>query len=483
MRARLLLLAGALAAFGASLGSGFHFDDYAIFSDPALGAANGWLQVWAPRQTRPLTYFTFWLNRQIGGGDPLGYHLFNLALHLGAAALAWACLRRLLPERPALIAAALFAIHPIQSEAVDYVWARGILLAALLCFASLWNWLEGRRWAAVAWFAAALLAKEECAAFPLFLAWIEYRRGAASKAPRAWGPIAAMLVLALAAGARVIYAIAVTPGAPAGLHAGISPVTYLLAQGHVILRYLQLAILPWGFTIDPAVSTARWPGVAGWLVLAVALVLAWRKAPASIFTWIVAGFLLLLPSSSIFPAADLAADRRMYLPMFAFAAALALALDRVPFNAVLAVVGVILMGLSVQRTIVWMSDQSLWREAMERAPEKTRPKIQLARALPASQALELLNRARLAAPHDPAIAAETGKILLSEGQPDAALDEFGRALALDPANPQYLNNRGVALQALGQTEAARADFVRALQLAPDLAEARENLAKLPPATQ
>jgi Flp pilus assembly protein TadD len=87
--------------------------------------------------------------------------------------------------------------------------------------------------------------------------------------------------------------------------------------------------------------------------------------------------------------------------------------------------------------------------------------MQLARALPAAKALELLNRTRLEWPHEPAIAAEVGRILLSEGQADAALEEFGRALALDPMNAQYVNNRGVALQAMGQTEAARADFVRA----------------------
>src|SRR5438067_3730294 len=133
MRARLLLLAAALAAFGASLGSGFHFDDYAIFSDPLLGSASGWRAVWGLRQTRPLTYLTFWLNRQIGGGDPLGYHLLNLALHLGAVVLAWECLRRLIGERAAFIAAAIFAIHPLQAEAVDYIWGRSIVLAALLC--------------------------------------------------------------------------------------------------------------------------------------------------------------------------------------------------------------------------------------------------------------------------------------------------------------------------------------------------------------
>src|SRR5664279_3854977 len=148
MRARLLLLAGALVAFGASLGSGFHFDDYAIFSDPALTALGGWLDIWSWRQTRPLTYLTFWLNYQVGGGDALVYHLLNLALHLGAAILAWECLRRLLPERAALIAAALFAVHPIQAEAVNYVWGRSIVLATLLTLASLFAWTKGRRWVA-----------------------------------------------------------------------------------------------------------------------------------------------------------------------------------------------------------------------------------------------------------------------------------------------------------------------------------------------
>src|SRR5271165_7699016 len=122
MRARLLLLAAALVAFGASLGSGFHFDDYAIFSDRALTSPGGWLDIWTLQQTRPLTYLTFWLNYQVGGQDPLGYHLLNLALHAGAVLLLYECLRRLIPEPAALAAAAIFAVHPIQAEAVNYIW-------------------------------------------------------------------------------------------------------------------------------------------------------------------------------------------------------------------------------------------------------------------------------------------------------------------------------------------------------------------------
>ncbi len=242
MRTRLFLLAAALIAFGASLGSGFHFDDYAIFSNPVLTSPSGWAGVWSLRQTRPLTYFTFWLNYQVGGGDPLGYHLVNLALHLGVVLLLFECLRRLVPETVAVVAAAIFAVHPIQAEAVDYVWGRAIVLATLLSLAAFYEWIQGREWAAVAWFAAALLAKEEVAAFPVALAVLPKTKGRAGGAPF-W----CMVGLSAAAGARVIWAISVTPG----VSAGISPWNYLLAQGTVILRYLRLVVVPYGFTVDP----------------------------------------------------------------------------------------------------------------------------------------------------------------------------------------------------------------------------------------
>ena len=473
MRARFLLIAAALAAFGASLGSGFHFDDYAIFSDPVLTSPWGWLQVWGWRQTRPLTYLTFWLNYQAGGQDALGYHVLNLLLHLGAVLLAYECLRRLLPQRAALAAAALFAVHPLQAEAVDYVWGRSIVLAALLCFAALLCWITGRPWAAVACFAAALLAKEECAAFPLVLAMLPAR-------PRGRSHIAVMLGLSVAAGARVVYAAAVTPGALAGLRAGISPWKYLLAQGPVILRYLRLLIVPYGFTVDAGIHVpAVWVGVPAWAAMAALAALLWRYRRQPWATWLLAGLILLIPSSSIFPAADLSADRRMYLPMLGFAAAAGWLLTRVRTPALAAVVVVALTGVSMGRTQVWMTEERLWREAVRRAPEKVRPKIQLSRAVPAAEALELLAEARNLAPYDPAVAAETGKILLSEGQPAGALEEFGRALALDPLDARNFNNRGVALYALGQTAAAREDFERALRMDPGLTEARQNLEKLP----
>ena len=483
MRERLLLVCAAAIAFGASLGSGFHFDDYAIFSDPALTSPSGWAGVWRIGQTRPLTYLTLWMNYQAGGREPLGYHAVNLALHLAVVLLAYECLRRLLPARAALIAAAIFAAHPMQAEAVNYVWARSIVLAAAFCLLSLRAWLDGQPWRAVAWFAAALLAKEECAAFPLVLALvppmpIQPGNGPAADlrltARQRIAALAAAMTLSVLAAGRVLLAISATPGAPAGARAGITPWEYLLAQGGVTLRYLRMTVVPYGFTVDPEIAIPPlWVGLLAWAGIAALAALAWRRFGQE-GRWVLAGLLLLLPSSSVFPAADLAADRRMYLPMLAFAAALGTILSRwKPAVAAALVLCLALVGAA--RTRVWSSEETLWREAVRRAPGKARPRIQLARAVGPPEALALLSEARNLAPDDAAVASEMGMALLRQNRTADALAEFGRALALAPADARNYNNRGVALSMLGQTEAARQDFLRALAIDPCQQDAHDNL--------
>jgi tetratricopeptide (TPR) repeat protein len=258
------------------------------------------------------------------------------------------------------------------------------------------------------------------------------------------------------------------------VQSAITPWHYFLAQGPVIWRYLRLLIIPYGFTVDPEIAIPpAWLGIGAWIALAALTAFAWRRSP-----WIVAGFLLLIPSSTIFPAADLAADRRIYFPLAAFAACAGLLLTRIRPKTIAAVVVIALTALAFARTQVWMTDESLWREAVRRAPDKVRPKIQLARQMPPDEALSLLGDARRLAPNDPEVATETGKVLLAANRPAEALAEFGRALALNPRDARNYNNRGVALQALGQTEAARQDFARALAIDPNLTAARENLTRL-----
>jgi tetratricopeptide (TPR) repeat protein len=457
LREKAILVAAAVAAFGMSLAGPFHLDDFSIFSDPVLTSPGGWWEVWRPLQTRPLTYFTFWINYSLGG-----YHLLNLALHLGAVLLAFSVLGRLLGRRAALIAAAIFAIHPIQAEAVNYIFARGILLATLLCLVSMHAWLGGRHWLAVAWFAAALAAKEECVAFPLVLVLLNLAVVRSL-------PIAAMLSLSLAAGLRVIWATSVIAGAGSGAGSAVAAREYFVAQGGVILRYFRLLIAPYGFTLDPQVASFAPAWIA---VLALALIAVLRRD-----RWFLAGLVLLLPSSSVFPASDLAADRRMYLPLVAFAAAAAPLLQRVRARW-LAGAGLLLVALSAERTFVWSSEERLWSEAVARAPAKVRPRIQLARAVGGARGERLLQEAGVLAPEDSAVPAELGRLRLESGRPELALADFGRALALAPNDPKAFNNRGTALAALGQREAAVADFERALDRDPCLFDARFNLLRL-----
>ncbi len=437
--------------------------------------------MWKPIQTRPLTWFSYWLNYQTGGSNPVGYHIVDLALHLGCVVMLLAGLRQLVSARVALIATLVFAVHPIQTQAVAYVFARGTLLSTLLCLVSLWFWLKDRLWVAVAFFGLALLAKEEGAAFPLFLMTLEFggwHRSTLAARKKAW---AAMLALSVAAGVRVMYVATIVRDAGIGAGSGVSPLSYLSIQGVAILRYIAMLLVPWGFTVDPEIASPLMWRIAAWVMLLLAIGVALRFRRAGF--WFLGGLLLLAPSSSFFPAADLAADRRMYLPMIAFSMCAALMIET-RRREVLAIVFVILTAISIRNSYIWNSEQSLWSEAVARAPGKVRPKIQLARALAPDESLPLLMDAQRIAPGDPDVASEQGRAYLQLGRPGDALAAFGRALALAPRDASAVNNRGVALLALGQTEAAKGDFERALKLNPCLFDARLNLqhvgSKAPP---
>lgn len=416
------------------------------------------------------------MNHELGDGNPAGYHAVNLALHLIAILLLWDALGRLLPPPARLIATAIFAVHPFQAEPVNYIFARSTLLAAVLCLAALRSWTRGRTWIAVVWFGAALLAKEECVAFPVLLFLLSLPLSRKSKELR---PIATMFALSFAAGLRVLFAVQATPGSGAGAQAAVTSKSYLLTEGEVILRYFRMLALPWGFTVDPDISVAKlWLGLLAWLAVLGLAVLAWRtlhRSPAGI--WFLGGLALLLPSSSIFPANDLAADYRMYLPMIGFAAFIGLLLQRVrPIY--LSAAFLVLVYLSFVRTSVWQTEESLWSDAVEKAPAKIRPRIQLARAVEPTRALGILEQARQLAPDDPQIPSEEGRVYLNLGNPGQALVEFGRALALAPRSAEALNNRGAALLALNQKDAAVQDFERALALDPCQFNARLNLRRL-----
>ena len=453
MPPRALLSVAVLLAFGASITHGFHFDDYSVIHGP----------VWQAWQTRPLTWLSFAMNAAISI-HPALWHAVSLAAHLAAVLLLYQLLLRFMSPTAALLGAAVFAVHPIQAESVAYVYSRATLFSTALCIAAGLLWLRGRLWFAVGCFAMAMLAKEDCASVPLVILLLD-RRNIRSRI----GPIAVMFAIAIATAFRTLAVTRAITGSGAGFTAGISPQAYMLNQGYVIVRYLRLIFAPYGFSIDPEIHVSMTLALISWVAVAALAIFAARRQ-----RWILAGLILLIPSSSVFPLADLAADHRMYLPMAAFAGCAGVWLAKLPRALGVAIV-LLLIGISAQRMTVWAGDEKLWSEAVEQAPGKLRPHIQLSRALPPTRALTELNETQARYPDNPAVEAELGRVYLELGHPELALAEFGKVLAQEPGDAHAINNRGVALRALGQEDAARQDFERALKIDGCLADARQNL--------
>ena len=400
---------------------------------------------------------------------------------------------RLVGRRAAIVATVVFAVHPVQTEPIAYVFGRATLLAALFCLLSWRAWNDGNRWRAVAYFTAALLAKEEAIAFPVFLAGYEWMRRRAGplggRSDIEWSrmmrPLAAALGIGMLATTRLFYAALVTKGAGIAVGLGeITPGTYFLTQGRAVWEYLRLMVWPAGLNFDRDFRlSTEWDAVTlgAWVTLAAVVIAScWslRKWPGAF--WLLGGLVLLVPTSGIIPLADLMAERRLYLPLLSLSLAIGIIGARAPRYTV-PVLALLLSGLSFQRSWVWHSEESLWRDTVAKSAAKVRPKIQLARALGAKQPpardeqLRLLDEARSLAPHDPDVATEIGVVYLQMGRPSDASREFSVALTASPYDPQALANYGAALYALGRGEEAADTFRTALRINPCNFDARNNL--------
>ncbi|MFO1408978.1 MAG: hypothetical protein U1F06_01170 [Steroidobacteraceae bacterium] len=436
--AALVALAALIGAtWWPALGAGFQFDDFnVIVADARVQSLAAWWQ--ALPGIRPLLKLSYALNHAAGAG-PRGFRLVNVAIHAAnaclVATLLWRRARRHgLAAGTAMLATALatlvFALHPVQTEAVTYVSGRSVSLAALPCLLALACWLRAvdagsaqvpRRRAARAWrggallaFAAALGVRETAVVLPLALLLWSATEPEASQArargalpplspppplpPPArpdWRGLAPLFALAL-------LALAVACLWPAyrrllDTSLAIRPVgVNLMTQAHA-LGYLALQLLrPWGMNADPALPvTARLDlatallGLA-WLLLAAGGFAARRRHPALAFglLW----FLVwLAPTNSLLPRYDVANDRQLYLalvgPAWLLGCGLAaggrrLAL-RAPASAVAAVarggalllpaaLAAVLTTATLQRNRVYADEITFWEDVAARTPGNAR---------------------------------------------------------------------------------------------------------------
>ena len=396
------LIALVFAIWWPALGTSFQFDDFnVIVADARVHSVAAWLA--SMPGIRPLLKLSYALNYGAGSG-PRGFRLVNVAIHAVNACLVGALLwrrsrRHGLARGAAAMATAfatlVFALHPVQTEAVTYVSGRSASLAALPCLLALAAWLASRdaagRAAALAWrglsllaFALALGVKETTIVLPCaLLLWsaTEPRALGAAPAWRALLPLFALAALALAVALlwppyrRLLdTSLAIRP-------LGVN----LMTQAHALGYLAAQLVRPWRMNADPALpATTQLDAptallALAWIAIAVTGLALLRRKPAVAFglLW----FLLwLLPTNSLLPRYDVANDRQLYLalvgPAWLFGLGIAAASRRFALRWLPAVatvvIGALLALATLQRNQVYVDEIHFWQDVVRKSPASPR---------------------------------------------------------------------------------------------------------------
>jgi len=439
---------------------------------------------------RPVVALSFAANHRLGGVLTWGYHAVNVVIHVLAAMVLFGLVRRTLEiERfrdrfarssrwLAFAVALLWEVHPLQTESVTYIVQRSESLMGLFYLLTFYCALRAHsstrpaRWRAGAVVACALGmgSKEVMATAPVLIvlferAFLFESFGLAFR--RQWkfySQLAATWAILLAfSPLRVTNA-----SAGFGLKE-LSPREYAQSQFGVITHYLRISFWPSGLCLDYLWPVARRTGeilpAATFVgILLVATFWAARRWPAIGFLglWF---FLILAPTSTIVPIADLAFDHRMYLSLAALVAIVVIGTyvgaerlsARIPrlsgpiswtvgavFVAVVASLGL----LTHQRNFVFADVERFWRDNVNKAPENQRAVTNL------------------------------GTILWRQGRFDESRKLLERALEIAPRYPLALNNLGYSLYREGKLGESKGFFMRAIRADPDYASPRLNLGNL-----
>jgi protein O-mannosyl-transferase len=514
----------AVLAFSPALRAPFQFDDTA-----SIPGNTSIRRLWPPSiplhppgggtavSGRPVVNYSLAINYAInewlgvdqapGAGGPsetLGFRIVNLLIHLVCGALLFGIIRRTLrtgrvgdawagsAEYVAGAVSCVWLLHPIQTEAVDYLIQRtelmvsGFYLATL--YASIRGWDATTRRASLGWYALAITAcvlgmgsKEVMISAPLIV--ILYNRafrGTSWREVIGLGGVRPWFYAALAV-TCVIPVASVVSGArssTAGFGRGMAWYQYLLSQGWAIPHYVRLLVWPRGFTFDYGQApVAGWVPVLGLIVLGlcvVATLAAWTRADrwgwfGFLGAWF---FLLLAPSSSVVPIrTEIAAERRVYLASAALFVLIVAGIEwlrrRVMERApnpilgrhrqwALAAIVALLVVLTFQRSRAYADPEVLWRDVAQRVPTNPRGLDNLAAAVlrsgPTRRAeAEALLRQAIAVDSNYLPAWSNLAVVVGDAnRPGEAQQLLEHALRINPLYVRGTEQLGILLASTGQ---------------------------------
>jgi hypothetical protein len=346
----LVLVFLALLAMGWMLGNQFVQDDLAVMVDNLL--LRDWSGVWEafsasyfpPRDShelyRPLSIAWYTVQWQLGGGTPLLFRLVTLVLYAGVTLAVWRLLLLVVPRGAAWLGAALFAVHPVHTEAVAVAVNQSELIVALCITVALQLRITAdrdpartRRNGALIWllFLVAVFTKEHALVLIplLWVADLALDTAAWRSRVRQWGPH----TLALVVTAALFWAIRTQVlGGGTGTQAaealeGSTMLDRAYTMVGVPAEWLRLLVWPSHLQSDwnliEWVPTRGWSlretaGAAALVAWGAAVVAAWRRRPVTAFGLLWIGAALAPVTNVLIPSGILLAERSLFLPSIGF---------------------------------------------------------------------------------------------------------------------------------------------------------------------
>jgi len=529
--ALLIVFPALLFIYSDTFGYPFQFDDqWAIEQNRDIRDISDIPAIWSTNPARFLTFFSLAVNYRLGGLDVYGYHLFNFAIHcINGLLVYWLSVSLVmagrttgvpclgLPEdRPGfdflfpLFVALIFAVHPIQTQAVTYIWQRTTSLAAMFYILSMILYTKSslaqlrsdddsrilsNRYLAgsVIVATAAMFTKQNCVTLPIAILLIElFFIGGSIKALREKTYRLSVFIPVM----MIIPALTALDKNSELNHIGarggniLSSYEYLLTQFDVVVMYLRLMVAPVNQCIDHDIAVARsLADSSGSLAVLISLLAfaAWLFNKNRLASFgIIFMFLALSVESSFFPLEDLSFEHRMYLPSTGFIislAALLFSLLETKAGAgswkwlatISLIISIPLAVIAKNRNYVWKSQKTLWLDVVKKSPAKTRGHLNLGVCYISHGMIgKAENQFRQAVAIDPESSYghyHLGLVEEKRGSLDKALKRYRKAIKLDPffAMAQY----AVGKMYFEKKMYSRAGpyFVMAINLQPDYAEA------------
>jgi protein O-mannosyl-transferase len=527
-----------LSAYSNSFHNAFHFDDSHVietnlyirsftnirlfFTDARTFSSLPTNAVYRPLVTVSLA-LDYWLS---GGLAPWQFHVSQFVMMILLSLMLFCFFLRVMDlaeahwwnRYVALLSTLLFAVHTVNTETINYISARSELLAAMGVVGAFLVYLVLPRWRqtylCILPMLVGALAKSSAVMFaPLFLVYVllyEYQLALPdflrSRGWRSvWPALRVSLPVLLMGGA--VFVFVESMNSPTASYGGGGRWEYLLTQSFVWLHYAQLFFVPVGLTADTDMGLiSAWYDTrvaAGGLFLVVLLHLLWRTSKTRSSRPVAFGLawfaLALMPTSSLFPLAEVSNEHRVFMPYMGLTLAVVWGLAlyihhwcaRWPRFRPLLLCGagviavLIVCGHAVgtyQRNTVWRSEETLWSDVVQKSPTNGRAWMNYGLSVMAqgnySEAQRLFEQARLYTPRYAALETNLGIVNEKLGAPLVAEQHFQSALQLQPdfVEGHYFYARWLVEH--GRAREALPHLHRAIVLSPGYHAARTLLMQL-----